>query len=67
MPGGLVATALGVGPPVVESPVEPFDLAIRLGPVGPGPFGCDAQVRACIPPGVGAIGGAVVGDRPLDG
>ncbi|RLK09719.1 DNA-binding SARP family transcriptional activator [Micromonospora sp. M71_S20] len=54
------------GPPVGQGSVEAFDLAVGLGPVGAGLLGGDAEFGAGIAPGVGLVGGAVVGQHPLD-
>ena len=47
--------------------MEALDLAVGLGPVGPGPFGLDAELSAGVAPGVGAVAAAVVGEHPFDG
>jgi hypothetical protein len=38
------------GPAVGQGAVEPFDLAVGLGPVGPGPFVGDAELEAGVAP-----------------
>ena len=65
--GGFVTVEPGVGPAVGQGAVEAFDLAVGLGSVGPGPFVGDAEVGAGVAPGVGAVGGAVVGQHAFDG
>lgn len=61
--GWLRVVVLRECPPVGYGAVESFDLAAGLRPVGAGPFRRDAQLQAGVSPGVGAIGGAVVGEN----
>jgi len=46
--------------------VEPLHLPVRLRPVGAGLLRCDPESLAGVSPGVGLVGGAVVGEHPLD-
>ncbi len=60
---GLAGVGAGVGPFLFQGPVEPFDLAVGLRPVGPGPLvgdvtqGLGEQVRT--------VGRPVIGQHPL--
>ncbi len=47
--------------------MESFDFAVGLGPVGAGPLRGDVEFGAGVTPGVGAVGGSVVGEDPFDG
>jgi hypothetical protein len=47
--------------------VEAFDFPVGLRASGPGELRFDAEVVADVTPGVGAVGGAVVGQDALDG
>jgi len=55
----------GVGPAVGQGTVEALDLAVGLGSVGAGALGLDTQLPAGGFPGLGAVGGAVVGRDSL--
>src|SRR5690606_31877700 len=44
-----------------------LDLPIRLRSVGAGSLVHDPESNACLPPGIGAVGGPVVREHPLDG
>src|SRR3954469_12582786 len=63
---GFAGIRAGVGPFLEQGTVEPLDLAVGLRPVGPGPLVLD---RAAERGGeqLGAVGRAVVGERPGHG
>src|SRR4051812_18983739 len=46
--------------------MEPLDLAVGLGPVGPGAAMFDVEVAAGFPPDVAAVAGSVVGEPLFD-
>src|SRR3546814_8877534 len=46
--------------------MEAFDLSVGLRSIGTGPFGGDAELGARVAPGVGPVGGAVVGQDSLN-
>ncbi len=46
---------------------EPLRLAVGLGSVGPGAFGFQAQHGAGLPPLLGAVSTAVIGEHPAAG
>jgi hypothetical protein len=56
----VAAVGLGVGPFGVDGAVEALDLAVGLGPVGPGPAMFDV-VAERFGEGLGPVAGAVVG------
>ena len=64
---GLAGVGPCVGPLGDQGPVEPLDLAVGLGRVGPGVLVRDAGVLECLVEGFGPVAGAVVGQDPLDG
>lgn len=63
----LGAVGLCVGPLVEQGAVEAFDLAVGLRAVGPGSLVGDVGGGQHVPPGVGLVAGAVVGQHALDG
>ncbi len=56
---GFGGVGLGVGPFVREGAVEPFDLAVGLGPVGPGALVGDGQLDAGSGPRLRAVARAI--------
>ena len=56
----------GVGPAVAHGAVEAFDLAVGLGPVGPGLLHGDAELVAGGVPVAGAVAASVVGQDSFD-
>src|SRR5215218_2257362 len=66
-PGGLGGVDPDVGPFDEQCAVEPFDLAVGLGPVGPGPLVPHAVRGAGRGPLPGPVAGPVVGQDPFDG
>src|SRR3954447_10639230 len=66
-PGGFGGVDADVGPLDEQGAVEPLDLAVGLGPVGPGPLVPDAVCGAGRGPLSGPVAGPVVGQDPLDG
>jgi hypothetical protein len=55
------ARLLGLDDAVVEGTPEVFDLAVGLGPVGPGELRGDPGLGEVVVSGAGAVGGPVVG------
>ena len=55
-----------MGPFLEQDPVEPFDFAVGLGPVGAGAFVGDAGLVEDGPPEAGSVAGAVVGEDSFD-
>lgn len=66
-PFGVGAVEAGVGPLVSEGAVEALDLAVGLGPVGPGPFVDGARAGQGFSEGCSAVAGPVVGGDPGGG
>src|SRR4051812_18406681 len=64
--GGVAEVDLGVGPLVEHGAVVALDLAVGLGPVGPGPLVGGAGLAQRRGEDPGAVAGAVVGQDPLD-
>ena len=57
----------GVGPLLQQGAVEPLDLAVGLGPIGPGPLEPDPQPSGRLSKGQRlGVGLGVVGQHPLD-
>jgi hypothetical protein len=54
-------------PAVGQGAVEAFDLAVGLGPVGPGLLRLDAEFGAGVAPGAGFVGWSVVAQHAFDG
>ena len=67
MRSALVAVDRAVGPAAEQGADEAFGFAVGLGPVGAGAEVADAEGAAGDGVDRGAVGGAVVGDQPLDG
>ena len=66
-PAGLLAgIPPPVGPALDQGAVESLDLAVSLGPIGPGPLVGDPELLADLAPLVAAVAAAVVGQHPLD-
>lgn len=61
---GLAGVGPCVGPLGDQGPVEPLDLAVGLGRVGPGVLVRDVGVLECLVEGFGPVAGAVVDQDP---